>query len=59
MYIHTHTYIWYCYAPPWYCASQALASGSPNNNPIIPTAAEIEALYHRIFKEGIAQAAAA
>ncbi|MGW0037217.1 iron-containing alcohol dehydrogenase [Gordonia sp. NPDC003376] len=30
-------------------AEQALASGSPQNNPVIPTAEEIEAIYHSIF----------
>ena len=30
-------------------AQQALASGSPGNNPYVPTAAEIEALYARVW----------
>lgn len=30
-------------------ATEALASGSPSNNPIIPKAHEIEALYHEVF----------
>lgn len=30
-------------------AQQALASGSPGNNPRVPDAAEIEALYHRVW----------
>jgi len=33
-------------------AAAALASGSPNNNPIVPSLAEIEALYHEIWDEG-------
>jgi alcohol dehydrogenase class IV len=32
-------------------AAAALASGSPNNNPVIPTQAEIEGLYKTIFAE--------
>ena len=31
-------------------ADQALASGSPNNNPRIPDKAEIIALYHEVFR---------
>ena len=31
-------------------AKQALASGSPANNPRVPEAAEIEALYARVFR---------
>ena len=31
-------------------AAQALASGSPQNNPRIPTAAEIEALYRQVWE---------
>jgi alcohol dehydrogenase class IV len=30
--------------------TQALASGSPQNNPRIPSAAEIEQLYREIWK---------
>ncbi|MDP4022792.1 iron-containing alcohol dehydrogenase [Methylobacterium sp. NEAU 140] len=30
-------------------AAQALASGSPGNNPLVPGAAEIEALYRRVW----------
>lgn len=30
-------------------AEQALASGSPANNPVVPTAGEIQDLYHRIY----------
>lgn len=30
-------------------AEQALASGSPGNNPIVPTASEIQAIYRQIF----------
>lgn len=30
-------------------ASQALASGSPSNNPVIPTSDEIEVLYARVY----------
>lgn len=30
-------------------AQSALASGSPNNNPLVPTAAEIEGLYRKIW----------
>jgi alcohol dehydrogenase class IV len=30
-------------------AAQALASGSPANNPAVPTAEEIVALYHRAW----------
>jgi alcohol dehydrogenase class IV len=30
-------------------ASQALASGSPANNPRVPSATEIEALYRRAY----------
>jgi len=30
-------------------ARQALASGSPANNPIVPTADDIESLYAKIF----------
>jgi alcohol dehydrogenase class IV len=30
-------------------ALDALASGSPQNNPVVPTAAEIEALYLQAF----------
>ena len=30
-------------------ATQALASGSPNNNPRIPTADEIETLYRQVW----------
>eukprot|EP00962_Isochrysis_galbana_P030657 scaffold9941_cov116-Isochrysis_galbana.AAC.9 len=40
-------------------AREALASGSPNNNPIVPTAEEIQALYQTIFRQGEASAAAA
>jgi alcohol dehydrogenase class IV len=32
-------------------AAQALASGSPANNPRVPTAAEIEALYDEVWAE--------
>ena len=31
-------------------AAQALASGSPQNNPRIPTAAEIEKIYHQVWQ---------
>jgi len=31
-------------------AAQALASGSPQNNPRVPTAAEIEQLYRQIWE---------
>jgi len=34
-------------------AQAALASGSPNNNPIVPTATEVEALYHEIWDVGV------
>ncbi|WP_341978008.1 iron-containing alcohol dehydrogenase [Microbacterium sp. LWO13-1.2] len=34
-------------------AEQALASGSPGNNPRVPTASDIERLYHRVFDGGI------
>lgn len=30
-------------------AEQALASGSPANNPAVPTAAQIEELYARVY----------
>ncbi|MBY6676082.1 iron-containing alcohol dehydrogenase [Rhodococcus sp. BP-149] len=30
-------------------AEQALASGSPNNNPVVPTAQQIEELYRQVF----------
>lgn len=33
-------------------AQDALASGSPGNNPVVPSAAEIEALYRRIWRNG-------
>jgi len=33
-------------------AAAALASGSPNNNPIVPDAAQVEALYHQIWDDG-------
>ena len=33
-------------------AKAALASGSPNNNPVVPDAAQLEALYHEIWDEG-------
>ena len=32
-------------------AGDALASGSPANNPRVPTAAEIAALYRRVYPE--------
>lgn len=32
-------------------AEQALASGSPANNPRVPTVSEIEALFHDVFEE--------
>lgn len=32
-------------------ATQALASGSPENNPRIPTVDEVEDLYHRVYSE--------
>ena len=32
-------------------AADALASGSPNNNPVVPTAPQIEALYRDIFHQ--------
>lgn len=31
-------------------AEQALASGSPNNNPIVPSASEIRELYERVYE---------
>jgi alcohol dehydrogenase class IV len=31
-------------------AAQALASGSPQNNPRIPTAEEIEQIYHQAWQ---------
>jgi alcohol dehydrogenase class IV len=31
-------------------AAQALASGSPQNNPRIPTAEEIERIYHQAWQ---------
>lgn len=31
--------------------AQALASGSPNNNPVVPSAEQIEKLYAQIFKD--------
>jgi alcohol dehydrogenase class IV len=33
-------------------ASAALASGSPNNNPVIPTQEEVEGLYQKIWNSG-------
>merc|ERR1719473_1109590 len=36
-------------------AAAALASGSPNNNPVVPSAAQVEALYHQIWDEGAAR----
>jgi len=33
-------------------AAAAIASGSPNNNPVVPAQAQIEALYHEIWDEG-------
>lgn len=39
-------------------AKDALASGSPNNNPIIPSASEIESLYMRILNQGARDQAA-
>lgn len=30
-------------------ANEALASGSPNNNPVVPKAAEIETIYHQVY----------
>jgi len=39
-------------------AADAIASGSPNNNPIVPRQDEIEVLYHRIWDEGMAREAA-
>jgi alcohol dehydrogenase class IV len=33
-------------------ASAALASGSPNNNPVIPTQQEVESLYQKIWDYG-------
>lgn len=38
-------------------AAAALASGSPNNNPIVPDVAQVEALYHDIWDAGVKQAA--
>ena len=32
-------------------AAQALASGSPNNNPQIPSQQEVEELYAQVFAE--------
>lgn len=40
-------------------AAAALASGSPNNNPIVPDVAQVEALYHNIWDEGVKRASAA
>ena len=40
-------------------AVAALASGSPNNNPIVPDVAQVEALYHNIWDEGVKRASAA
>lgn len=34
-------------------AEQALASGSPSNNPVVPTAEEIVGIYERVFSAGI------
>ena len=34
-------------------AEQALASGSPGNNPRVPTAAEIVDLYRQVWAEGL------
>ncbi|MFD0936208.1 alcohol dehydrogenase, partial [Methylobacterium trifolii] len=31
-------------------AAQALASGSPGNNPLVPNTEEIEALYRRVWE---------
>ncbi|KAL1519392.1 hypothetical protein AB1Y20_022917 [Prymnesium parvum] len=39
-------------------ASAALASGSPNNNPIVPQVRQIEELYHEIWDHGLQQATA-
>lgn len=36
-------------------AADALASGSPSNNPIVPNQSQIEALYHAIWDEGAQQ----
>jgi len=33
-------------------ADNALASGSPNNNPIVPTKAQVEQLFHNIWDDG-------
>ena len=32
-------------------AEQALASGSPGNNPVVPTAGQIETLYSEVFSQ--------
>jgi len=36
-------------------ALAALASGSPNNNPIVPDVAQVEKLYHEIWDAGVAR----
>jgi alcohol dehydrogenase class IV len=46
--------------PDWFgslptMAKQALASGSPANNPRVPTAAEIEELYRKVWESGSQQ----
>ena len=33
-------------------AREALASGSPANNPVVPSAGEVEALYRAIYAAG-------
>ena len=33
-------------------AAEALASGSPNNNPIVPTQGDIEDVYRAIYADG-------
>lgn len=40
-------------------AEAALASGSPDKNPIVPDQAQIEALYHQIWDEGVQRGNAA
>jgi len=34
-------------------AAAALASGSPNNNPVVPDEAQVAALYHEIWDDGV------
>ena len=39
-------------------AEAALASGSPDKNPVIPDKKQVEALYHQIWDEGVQRGAA-